>query len=295
MTMNPSVSAIPGACRGGISFAPFREMTGHVKKKSGGRGFLKSGIDRRKSLLLGCHAAPETVVEWLAWHRRMNPLASANPAATDAAAGYARSRRPIRAGGTIREREVTMKPVLFRRSGWPVLKNIGWNLVLLVLGSVLCGVAINGILIPHRFVSGGVTGLALVLHYLLPALSVAADLRRGECAAFPGRLVLHQPPVLPLQHRRDDHLFRRRRLGGSSASFRSRTSFWPPSWPASSMGTGSGIILKSLGSAGGTDILSVILLQRFSIRLGTTRSSPSTSWCWRPRPCSSPSRTRSIP
>ena len=37
------------------------------------------------------------------------------------------------------------------------------------------------------------------------------------------------------------------------------------------LGTGSGIILKSFGSAGGTDILAVILLQRFSVRLGTTR------------------------
>ena len=63
-----------------------------------------------------------------------------------------------------------MKPVLFRRSDWPGLKNIGWNLGLLVLGSLLCGVAINGILIPHRFVSGGVTGLALVLHYLAAGL-----------------------------------------------------------------------------------------------------------------------------
>jgi uncharacterized membrane-anchored protein YitT (DUF2179 family) len=36
------------------------------------------------------------------------------------------------------------------------------------------------------------------------------------------------------------------------------------------MGTGAGIILKSLGSAGGLDILSVIILQRFSVRLGTT-------------------------
>jgi uncharacterized membrane-anchored protein YitT (DUF2179 family) len=35
-------------------------------------------------------------------------------------------------------------------------------------------------------------------------------------------------------------------------------------------GAGSGVILKSLGSAGGTDILSVILLERFSVRLGTT-------------------------
>jgi uncharacterized membrane-anchored protein YitT (DUF2179 family) len=36
------------------------------------------------------------------------------------------------------------------------------------------------------------------------------------------------------------------------------------------LGAGSGIILRSLGSAGGTDILSVILLQHSSIRLGTT-------------------------
>jgi uncharacterized membrane-anchored protein YitT (DUF2179 family) len=35
-------------------------------------------------------------------------------------------------------------------------------------------------------------------------------------------------------------------------------------------GVGSGIILKSLGSAGGMDILSVALCNRFSIRVGTT-------------------------
>jgi uncharacterized membrane-anchored protein YitT (DUF2179 family) len=35
-------------------------------------------------------------------------------------------------------------------------------------------------------------------------------------------------------------------------------------------GIGSGIILRSLGSAGGTDILAVTLFNRFSVRLGTT-------------------------
>jgi uncharacterized membrane-anchored protein YitT (DUF2179 family) len=36
------------------------------------------------------------------------------------------------------------------------------------------------------------------------------------------------------------------------------------------MGAGSGIILRSLGSAGGLDILSVILFKRFSVRPGNT-------------------------
>jgi uncharacterized membrane-anchored protein YitT (DUF2179 family) len=36
------------------------------------------------------------------------------------------------------------------------------------------------------------------------------------------------------------------------------------------LGTGSGIILRSLGSSGGTDILTVMLFQRFSFQPGTT-------------------------
>jgi uncharacterized membrane-anchored protein YitT (DUF2179 family) len=58
--------------------------------------------------------------------------------------------------------------------------------------------------------------------------------------------------------------------------------FWPyPVFPVQDMilnaltagiitGIGSGIILKSLGSAGGLDVLSVILFKRFTIRPGTT-------------------------
>jgi len=158
--------------------------------------------------------------------------------------------------------------VLFRWGGWPVLKNIGWNLVLLVLGSLLCGVGVNGILIPHGFVSGGVTGLALVFHYLVPSLSVAliyalANVplfiagwyfisRRFFLYSIVGTLIFSaavqwaQFPV-PVQ----DKLL---------AAILAGLIF----------GMGSGVILKSMGSAGGTDILSVIFLQRFSIRVGTT-------------------------
>ena len=158
--------------------------------------------------------------------------------------------------------------VLFRWGGWPVLKNIGWNLVLLVLGSLLCGVGVNGILIPRGFVSGGVTGLALVFHYLVPSLSVAliyalANVplfiagwyfisRRFFLYSIVGTLIFSaavqwaQFPV-PVQ----DKLL---------AAILAGLIF----------GMGSGVILKSMGSAGGTDILSVIFLQRFSIRVGTT-------------------------
>ncbi|HOO41976.1 MAG TPA: YitT family protein, partial [Syntrophales bacterium] len=51
-----------------------------------------------------------------------------------------------------------------------ILRNLG----LISIGSVICAVAINGILVPKAFVSGGVTGLALVIHYLAPGISLGA-------------------------------------------------------------------------------------------------------------------------
>jgi uncharacterized membrane-anchored protein YitT (DUF2179 family) len=154
--------------------------------------------------------------------------------------------------------------------GWPVLKDIGRNLILLCVGSVVVAAGINGLLIPHRFVSGGVTGFALVLHYLAPTFSVAliyavANVplflagwffisRRFFFYSIAGTIIFTVAVawvnfgVIPVQ----DKL-----LAAILAGL--------------ILGTGSGIILKSMGSAGGTDILSVILLQRFSVRLGTTR------------------------
>ncbi len=159
-------------------------------------------------------------------------------------------------------------PVLFRRSGWPVLRNIGGNLALLVLGSLLCGVAINGILIPHRFVSGGVTGVALVIHYLVPPVPVAAIYVLANLPLFVAgwffisrRFFLYSVVGMLL-------------FSGAVAwvdvGVPIKDKLLAALLAGLIQGAGSGIILKSMGSAGGTDILSVILLQRFSIRLGTT-------------------------
>lgn len=143
-----------------------------------------------------------------------------------------------------------------------------WNVGLIALGSVVCAIAVNGILVPQRFVSGGVTGLALVIHYLFSSLPVS-------CLYF-----LFNVPLFAL-----GWMFVSRRFFLYSIAGMIIFSFalhWvqvpiPVTDPIPSAllagiinGVGAGIILRSLGSAGGTDILSVILLNRFSIRLGTT-------------------------
>ena len=143
-----------------------------------------------------------------------------------------------------------------------------WNLGLIALGSALCSVAINGILIPHKFFGAGFTGVALIIHYVVPSLSVA---------------VLYFILNIPVFCLGWLYVGRRFFLYSIAGMFIfTGTLVWIHiSLPVHDkmlsavlagiiLGVGSGIILRSVGSAGGLDILSVIFLKRFSIRLGTT-------------------------
>ena len=170
--------------------------------------------------------------------------------------------------GVIREREVISMPAFFQWSGWPILKNIGWNLGLLILGSLLCALAINGIIVPHRFVSGGVTGLALVLHYLFPFFSVALIYLLANVPLFiAGWFFISRRFFI---YSTIGMLLFAGAVAWVDVGVPVQDKLLAAVLAGLIQGAGSGIILKSVGSAGGTDILSVILLQRFSIRLGTT-------------------------
>jgi uncharacterized membrane-anchored protein YitT (DUF2179 family) len=148
------------------------------------------------------------------------------------------------------------------------LGKIAWNLLLMATGGVLCAVAINGILVPNQFLAGGISGLSLFIYYLFPSLPIGVTNfllniplfvvgwlfvgRRfffyslAGMSIFSAALLLHVP-AFPIQ----DPLLKALTAGIIS-------------------GIGSGIILRSLGSGGGLDILGVILLKRFSLRIGTT-------------------------
>jgi len=149
----------------------------------------------------------------------------------------------------------------------PLALTILWNLLLITVGCFLCAAAIKGILIPKEFLAGGVTGLSLLIHYVLPALPVGVIYfilniplffigwmfvgRRFFWYSIAGVVVfsaiMFLPyPVIPI----NDMI-----LAALTAGIVT--------------GVGSGIILRSLGSAGGLDILSVVLFKKFSIRPGT--------------------------
>lgn len=144
-----------------------------------------------------------------------------------------------------------------------------WNLIQMTVGSAICALAVNGILIPQYFVSGGFTGLSLMVHYLVPLLSVAGVY-----------FIFNVPLFITSWFLVNRRFFFYSVLGMIIYSICMELiqvkipledSLLCALLAGVIIGTGSGIILRSLGSSGGTDILSVILCQRFSIQPGTTR------------------------
>ncbi len=145
-----------------------------------------------------------------------------------------------------------------------ILRNLG----LISIGSVICAVAINGILVPKAFVSGGVTGLALVIHYLAPGISLGA------------LYLLLNIPLFALGWKYVGRRFFLYSIVGTflfslavewiSIPISIQDKFLAALLAGIIMGVGLGVILRSAGSSGGTDILSVMILMRFSISLGNT-------------------------
>ncbi|MDA8163799.1 MAG: YitT family protein [Desulfobacteraceae bacterium] len=147
-------------------------------------------------------------------------------------------------------------------------RQVLWNLFLIAAGSLLCALSINGILIPQHFVSGGVTGLILILRSFLPDIN------------FGFLYLLFNVPLYLLAFM---HVGRRFFLyslaglfifagmvGAVQITIPIQEKILAALAAGILLGTGSGVILRSYGSTGGTDILSILLLRRFSVKLGNT-------------------------
>jgi uncharacterized membrane-anchored protein YitT (DUF2179 family) len=158
-----------------------------------------------------------------------------------------------------------IKVILSEFGTW---QRIAINLFLITVGCALCAVAINGILVPHNFVSGGLVGVALLIHYSWPGTSIALMLFIMNALVFAvgGRYVGTRFLVYSL---------------AGALIFIAAVAYIKVVIPVEDKmlaaifagiitGAGAGLILRSQGSAGGLDILAVIMMENFSIRLGST-------------------------
>ncbi|MEJ2156030.1 MAG: YitT family protein [Desulfobacteraceae bacterium] len=144
--------------------------------------------------------------------------------------------------------------------------SIPYNLVLITVGSLIFGIGLKGIAVPHNFISGGFSGLALLIYYWTGLFT-------------PGVLYfMINIPIFLLGWRYVSRRFFLYSLYGMAALTAAmdlisiEIAVKDPMLAALAggclIGAGSGIILHSLGSAGGNDVIAVILNQRFNVRIG---------------------------
>jgi uncharacterized membrane-anchored protein YitT (DUF2179 family) len=154
-----------------------------------------------------------------------------------------------------------------RIRGSVIQKNIWIPSLSIIWGALMWSISINGILIHHRLISGGVSGLALVIYYLVPKLSIGLMV-----------LLINIPIFAMGWTMLSGKFFTFSLLGMASLSF-FLTVTTPLQIPVENpllaclfagviSGVGSGLIFRSGGSGGGTGIIAMVLNRRYSVRVG---------------------------
>jgi len=148
------------------------------------------------------------------------------------------------------------------------IRSMAINIGLITLGSIIFVIGMDGILVPHGFISGGTLGIALLVHYLAPSIGVGL-----------AYLVVNIPLAV-LGWFNISRRFMLYTFFGIIA-FSTAAHVVHPAMPVIEdpilaallagviCGTGAGFILRSFGSAGGMDILGVYLNKKFGFRIGS--------------------------
>ena len=144
--------------------------------------------------------------------------------------------------------------------------SVGWNLFLLTVGSFILAMGIKAVAIPNGFITGGFSGLSLLIYYAFGGLSpglwyfvlniplfIAGWIflsRRFFFYSLFGLVMVTLcidliPFVIPIQ----DRLLAALAAGAL-------------------IGAGAGTYLHSFGSVGGSDVIAIILNQKINIRIG---------------------------
>jgi uncharacterized membrane-anchored protein YitT (DUF2179 family) len=147
------------------------------------------------------------------------------------------------------------------------ISSVLWNLLLISAGSIVFAIGLKSIAVPHGFITGGISGLTLLFYYVSGLMS-------------PGLwyLIVNVPIFLIgwIHVSRRFFLYSLYGMAALSAAIDLIRFSMPIHEPILAvlaggvlMGAGTGIVLHSLGSGGGLDIVGIILNQKFNLRMGT--------------------------
>jgi uncharacterized membrane-anchored protein YitT (DUF2179 family) len=148
------------------------------------------------------------------------------------------------------------------------IKSVLINIGLIASGCFVFAIGMNSVMITHQLYCGGLTGIAILIKYQITSLDIGLI------------YFLLNIPLLVFGWYSISHRFMFYTLFGIIFFSLIADIVHFPSPPVNDMllaallsgvicGAGSGLILRSLGSAGGLDILAIYLNKRFSFRTGT--------------------------
>lgn len=153
------------------------------------------------------------------------------------------------------------KLISFTYSPW-------WNLILLTISALLISLAIKGIGLHHNLISGGISGLSLILHYLYPQFKISYI------------FFILNVPIFLLGYVYVSRRFFLYSLYGMfitsvflfvlNFQINIKDTFLATIAFGTLLGSGLGFSYRSLGSTGGTDIIAIILYNKFNLRIGQT-------------------------
>lgn len=144
--------------------------------------------------------------------------------------------------------------------------SIPWNLTLLTMGSFLFAMGVKSVAVPHGFLTGGVSGIALLLYYFTHALTPGLWLLLLNLPiAVVGWIMVSRRFVLYTAYGMLAITFW---MEAISFTLPVHDQLLAAITAGALAGAGAGISLRSLGSSGGLDIIGIILHQRFGFRIG---------------------------
>ena len=144
---------------------------------------------------------------------------------------------------------------------------IPWNLFLIFTGALVFAIGVKAVALPHEFISGGMSGLSLLVYYGTKWLSpgiwyfiINVPIFLVGWVFISRRFFLYS-------------IFGMLTLSWAIDQIQFTIPVHDPMLAAIAGGTiigaGAGITLHSLGSSGGNDVIAVLLNQKFNIRMGT--------------------------
>jgi uncharacterized membrane-anchored protein YitT (DUF2179 family) len=144
---------------------------------------------------------------------------------------------------------------------------IPWNLFLISAGSFIFAIGVKAVAMPQEFISGGMSGLCLLIFYWTQWLSPGILYFIINVPIFIiGWLMISRRFFLY-------SIFGMLTLSWAIDQINFTIPVHDPMLAAIAggaiLGTGAGITLHSLGSSGGNDVIAVLLNQKFNIRMGT--------------------------